>query len=268
MAKKRSKRLTTVSEEKILDLLRVRYPAPSYAFLWQVRNGTGWSRHQARTADALAMSLWPSRGLELIGFEIKSARSDWLAEMKHPEKAEEIARFCDRWYIVAGSADVLDKGELPPKWGLIVVKGKKLYTEVKAEKLDPVPLDMPMICAIFRKVTEIATPQAKLDSAYDRGHKAAMESNKAVEESRDKFRKQKIDHLEKQIREFEEASGVQIDGWDGAEKIGDAVRMVLNDEHTGLLNRLTRLRDQVNGILESTDRAIASVKPTPAESPK
>jgi len=32
------------------------------------------------------MDLWPSGGLEIHGHEVKVSRSDWLRELKEPEK--------------------------------------------------------------------------------------------------------------------------------------------------------------------------------------
>lgn len=60
-------------------LLRERYQGRDWAFLLQVPDGTGMAK--SRTADALAMGLWPSKGLNLHGFEVKASRSDWLAEL-------------------------------------------------------------------------------------------------------------------------------------------------------------------------------------------
>ena len=62
---------------EVVNRLRDRYPSAAYAFFEQVRNGTGYSRTVVRTADALAFSLWPSRGLTLDGFEIKAYRGDY-----------------------------------------------------------------------------------------------------------------------------------------------------------------------------------------------
>ena len=65
------------TQDELIEKLSRKYRPPEWAFLVQVKNGVGWTRKD-RTADALAMSLWPSRGLELHGFELKSRRSDWL----------------------------------------------------------------------------------------------------------------------------------------------------------------------------------------------
>ena len=85
------------ASNSIEDALRFSFPEDQYALLFEVRNSTGYGK-RIRSADALAMSLWPSRGLELIGFEIKRSRIDWLKELSQPEKAEEICRFCDQDY--------------------------------------------------------------------------------------------------------------------------------------------------------------------------
>ena len=50
----------------IEELLRQRFGPPHFAFLEQVRAGAGFDQ---RTADAMAMGLWKSRGLDLHGFE-------------------------------------------------------------------------------------------------------------------------------------------------------------------------------------------------------
>ena len=60
--------------------LRTRYQAPAYAYLPQVGDSTGYSVH--RHADAIVMSLWPSRGLHLMGFEIKAGLIEKLTVRK------------------------------------------------------------------------------------------------------------------------------------------------------------------------------------------
>ena len=95
----------------IEDLLSNRFCAPAWAFLPQVRNGTGFL-NVTRTVDAIAMGLWPSRGLYMHGFEIKVRRGDWLNELRNPEKAEEIGQFCDFFWVVAPK-EVIKFEEVP-----------------------------------------------------------------------------------------------------------------------------------------------------------
>ena len=120
----------------LLSLLRSRYAkraanGPTWAFIEQVRNAAGFNA--TRTADAIAMALWPSRGLELHGFEIKVSRSDWLRELKDPSKA--VVELVDRWWIVAPES-VVHPSELLPSWGLLVARNDRwLVSAVRAERL-------------------------------------------------------------------------------------------------------------------------------------
>lgn len=145
-----------LSEGQLVALLRQRYPSPQFAFFAGVRNSTGYAR-TVRTADALAMSLWPSRGLALHGFECKSARHDWLRELGDPEKADEIAGYCDFWWIVAGGDNVvkLDTDNAPPTWGVLVPNAKGTLRVVReAKPLEPKPLTRQFLAAVLRRAHE------------------------------------------------------------------------------------------------------------------
>lgn len=84
----------------------------------KVRSSVGFAeRNRLRTADAIAIDTWESKGLELHGFEVKCSRSDWLTELKTPEKSEPFRKFCDRWWLVTSSKDIVKPGELPHGWG-------------------------------------------------------------------------------------------------------------------------------------------------------
>ena len=65
------------TEADVARVLGTRYAAPEWAFLTRVRNQTGYGNPQIRTADALAMNLYPSRGFEISGFyECKFCKCD------------------------------------------------------------------------------------------------------------------------------------------------------------------------------------------------
>jgi hypothetical protein len=231
---------TTHTEESMLALLEKRYMGersgngPAWAFVPKVRNAAGFQAN--RTIDALAMSLWPSRGLEIHGHEIKVSRSDWLRELKDPAKAEAFTDMCDRWWIVAGDAKIVAAGELPPTWGLMVATGRGLKITVQAPELPPTEAPwMPktFLAALLRSATrtQLVTPaeiQAAVASAraeWDARHAANIESWR---ESRDGLRSI--------IRAFEVASGLSLDSWresldeEQAARIGAAVRLVLQGD--------------------------------------
>lgn len=74
----------------------------------------------SRRADALYVGFFVSRGKRLTGFEIKVARSDWLAELDQPAKAEAWHPHCHAWYVVAPDTDIVRPEELPDGWGLMI----------------------------------------------------------------------------------------------------------------------------------------------------
>lgn len=162
---------------ELFDLLRLRYPSQAYALFREVQSATAYQGRQR--ADAVAMGLWPSRGLDVIGFEFKMSRADWLRELKDPDKAEEIFQFCDRWYLVAGEPGVVKAGELPSTWGLLVVHGGKLVEEVEAPKLDAKPMAREFVASVLRRAQQEAQAaeenraQNKRDADQDAFFRAA-----------------------------------------------------------------------------------------------
>ena len=156
-----------VKAEEIINLLRNRFCPPAWAFMPQVRNGTGF-QSVTRTADAIAMGLWPSRGLYLHGFEIKVYRGDWLNELKQPEKAETIAQFCDYWWIVAPK-DLIKVEEIPPLWGLMIPHGSTTKIIKEAKQFTPKPIDKLFLAAILRRAHDIVTPEASLNKSFKEG---------------------------------------------------------------------------------------------------
>ena len=139
-------------ESAVVGALRQRFPAPAWAMFTGVANATG---HRAnRWADAVAMSVWPSRGLEVFGFEIKVSRGDFLREIKKPEKAEEVASYCDKWWIAVGDKKIAAPEELPENWGLLVPHGATMKIVKEARKLTAKKLDRSFVAAILRRAAE------------------------------------------------------------------------------------------------------------------
>lgn len=199
------------SESVISHLLRERYAAPEWAYLVQVSNGTGWVRSTKRWADALALNLWPSRGLELLGFEIKVSRSDWLKELKDPAKSSDIQGFCDRWWLVAGDDSIVRVGELPSTWGLMVVKNNKLKVVVEAPKLESKAVDRPMLCSILRCVSDQSDAEKYYKNQVNQlRHKLRTEIEKEKEKLVNTELKYAHDRLVEQIRNFEDVTGLKF----------------------------------------------------------
>jgi hypothetical protein len=99
-------------------LCRLHFAPPHFAFLTQVRNGTGFQK-QARTADAVAMGTWPSRGIHLHGIEIKVDHRDFKREVANPQKAEDIAKYCHFWWLAVTHEKVAPLEMVPANWLLV-----------------------------------------------------------------------------------------------------------------------------------------------------
>lgn len=127
--------------------LRARYAQPEWAIMFEVAASTGSA---GRYADAVAMNMYPSRGLALHGFEVKVSRGDWQRELKKPEKAEAISRYCDFWWLVT-LPDIVKDGELPLGWGHLELHGQILRVKVRAKERDTVPLDRNFMAAMLRR---------------------------------------------------------------------------------------------------------------------
>lgn len=216
--------MSTTTE--VISLLAKRYPTAEYAVAFEVANATGAAR--ARAADCVAMACWPSRGLRIIGHEIKVSRSDWQKELADPSKAEAIAKYCDEWFVVAGDSKIVREGELPASWGLLVASGGKLVLAEKPKvALKPIPLDRLFAAAFLRAMQK---PQA---SAFD---KLIQEARwKGHQEGREQAKRNgqdfegKLDELTERVRKFTEETGINpLDNyapWKG-KTVGEAVRIL------------------------------------------
>jgi hypothetical protein len=254
-AKKKRERFIFATAQDVLTALRDRYPAQSYAFLTEVGNGTGARNY--RHCDALVMSLWPSRGLEIIGFEVKVRRSDWMKELETPEKAEAIAQWCDRWYLVVGDEEIVKAGELPKNWGLFVPRADGLLrckTEAKLAEPEPEP-GRTFLAAVLRSIQAQLSPEAALQAEYHRGLKEG-----AAEESKKDWHKRDLEELQKKVAAFEKGAGFKIDqGWAHfPENVGQALRQVLNGSASRIQQNLEHLHGKALDIAKAIEDELKS----------
>lgn len=192
---------------EICAAMRKRYPAGAYALLFEVGNSTGFSC--SRHCDALAMSLWPSRGLGVSGFEFKISRSDWMREYADPAKAEAILQYCDQWWLVVSDREIVKAGELPEGWGLLALNSRGALEEVtKAAKLTPQPWPREFIAAVLRSAADpvAAIDDAALYQAREEGRKHEAERTAATH----KRLEEELCKARRDIATFENATGVSI----------------------------------------------------------
>lgn len=232
------------TEKEIFALLRTFYPREACALLPQVADRTG---SPTRHADAIAMQLWPSRGLTIDGIEIKVDRRDWLRELEKPSKADVIYRFCDRWYIAAPTGVVV-KTELPETWGLLEVVTEKDSYVVKETVPAPKNKDVmepgrPFLAALMRALQKEHVSETELKAVREEATAHAWERAEQQIKNIQERAKVDIDRYRRAIAVFEEASGIRIDGSfpDQNKGLGETVRALLNARNA-VANTLRTLR--------------------------
>ena len=246
------KKKLNLETTEIIERLGSKFSSPEYGFITQVRNGTGYMAN--RTADAMAMSLWPSRGLHIYGFEVKASRTDWLKELKSPDKADAMAIYCHYWYVVVGSADIIREEELPKTWGLMIPYGKGLKIQKEAVfNKKALQFDELMLAGIFRNVSEHCIPKELVDIKIAGEVKIKVEGWK---ESREESRKE-VSELKDIIRDFETKTGLCMSSWDkeSNKELIKAIKMALEGnkkiaEIRKELEKLKGLGDRIGKYVE------------------
>lgn len=235
----------------VWEQLRERYPAPEWALFFEVANGTGATTR--RYADAVGASLFPSRGLDFHGFEVKTSRADWLRELKDPGKADVIASYCDFWWLVAGDEKVAAKDEIPRTWGFLVSKNGELRQVKRAERLDAKPLDRKFAMAMFRRADQWTKQQLKDDRRIVRAKEEGFKAGKEERDWENTSAKADLAHLQERLAEFEKTSGVGIASWRYGD-VGEAVKAFLFSRKHDITEDLERtagwIEDTAKGLRE------------------
>lgn len=251
-----------MTEREFIDHLRPRFGGKDYALIPQVRNATGFA-NRVRTADAIAVSLWPSRGVDVHGFEFKDSRTDWLKELKTPAKAEEIGRYCAHWSLVVSDPKIFSPDELPALLGAIHVGDGASIVLKKAPRRDVESPTWTFVAAILRAASEVVTGESEIQRliavAVNKADAGRYKAIKDAEEQERKRSGRELLELQKWVREFEEASGIEIRrGWQGATKIGAAVQFVLDGGLKDVRADMERMAQSCDGIKQTITETLAS----------
>jgi hypothetical protein len=234
----------------IRQRLQERFCQPEWSIFFEVRSQTGGGA--ARSADAIAMSMWPSRGLAIAGFEVKAQRSDWQRERARPEKAEEIAAYCDEWWLVTAKG-VAKEDEIPSAWGWLELtqSGEQLRTMKKPQQTEAKPLDRKFVASLLRSAGKVDENAVRI----------------AVEEE---VKRRRVNDEERVKREIERRSAdaerlrekykvvsslCEKHGYTPTEELVAAVNAVLQARVTGTFEGLTQLENKLVGMANQVAKA-------------
>ncbi len=256
-----SKRKTgaVITAGQLWTFLEARFPKREYAFLSEVRNSTGFAA-RTRTADAIALSLWPSRGLLLHGIEIKQYGGDWRRERDTPEKAEEIARFCDFWWLALTDVNIAPIEEVPVTWGVLAPSedGTQLVQVRAATKMEPQPWSRGFMAAVLRNASNSMVPAQAVDRKVEDARLAGIKEGE--KRAADIQELERLRKLEQDVITFEKASGVFIGkvwGWQATDskKLGEALKVIV-DHGQSLKWQL----EQLDRLATTTERMAVDVR--------
>lgn len=255
-----------MTESQIASALATHHSGNEWAFLTQVRNSTGFQR-AVRTADAVAISLWPSRGIYATGYEIKVSKADLKKELDSPEKAEEIARFCRYWF-VATPKDLCKPEDLPPNWGLVTINedGKPSWKKPAKENEHAIEPSWLFVASVLRNVGDSVVPKAAFDKRIEEERRKYEKSAKDSEGWELKRLRESHDKMVQRIAAFEEQSGIKLDRYsehfNGS--IGEAVKIIRDIQVIGYGDRLRSLQGQAAEIAANIGRVLDAAQSTVA----
>jgi hypothetical protein len=111
---------SAVTESTLIDVVEraVHSSSTEWLFLRELRVGTGRRNGGAQRLDAFALNTLPHTAMKRICYEVKTSRSDFLAELKQPLKRRIGMRYSNEFYFVTPAA-LVSAAEIPAECGLI-----------------------------------------------------------------------------------------------------------------------------------------------------
>lgn len=239
--------IETQIQINVYNLLRKKYPDNEYALMQEVSDRAGHSR--SRSLDYLVVGLWPSRGLNVEGIELKSNRSDWLNEIKNPQKQENHFQYCDYfWLLTNGKGKTIALiEEIPETWGWMDIEYDKIKIKKQAPKLSPIAISRDFFAAALKRASNKEKfvhvdgieehVKERVDSAI-KYHVAECDRQTI-----------KLQELQKAVNEFQRKTGLRINTFD-IQNIGQGVRAYMDCDLESLQNKLFGLSDAAKKISE------------------
>jgi len=236
------------------------FARPEWAVMFEVPAGTGATRDN-RSADAVMMSLWPSRGLDLHGVEIKVSRSDWKREAADPAKAERIAAYCDYWWVFVAPGVIHDLAEVPTPWGVREFDGKKLRTVKEAVRTEAQLVDRRFLASLMRRTDESKVNDIRAEVAKDVASIRAGDQERIERELADRSRRAQI--IADREKAFVDATGLdlaQLSYRNDIKDIAAMVKCLLNTSVQGQYNALDRFAANMRSLSGQLDTALAEYR--------
>lgn len=232
----------------IEHLMREKYCSPEWALLMNVGNATGFNNQG--WADAVAMSLYPSRGLAIHGFEFKASRSDWVKELKSPEKAEKVAKYCDHWWLVA-RAGIVREDEIPLAWGHYEWQDATLKLVKPAATHLPTPLDRDFVAAMLRRVAK--ADESLIGRLVDKRIQDYRKERASMMEHERQTARGEYGKIHDSVKEIKESTGIDLLSYKAPKEFANAINFVLK-------SKLFQSYAGIEALVESAESFAANLR--------
>lgn len=253
-----------MNAQEIINRLKERYPI-----------GDGWITMAEvtppgckRRFDLISIMGWSSRGHEAMGFEVKVARSDWLAELANPAKAEPLVKLCSRYWIVAPPGVVV-KDEMPAAWGLLTVHPEMIRADKQAPNLNPEPwTDAVWRCMLLRCGTRERHSIDDLAKAKHEGYREGYAAGEKQAETMTTNWEQEWEALREQVDNAQKATGVHIGKWTDWPELGEAMTMIREaraGHHSHQVERIRRDAESLRSAAAAMEKAADALTPKQEE---
>lgn len=166
----------------------------------------------------------------------------WIKELKQPAKADSIARYCDFWYLVVSDEKIVQPGELPATWGLMMPVGGKLKVKTEATKLEAEPISRKFIAGLFRAAQSQITRDAELDRIKQEEYRRGLQKGS-------EHKQYELDRLKETISEFEKQSGVKLERYN-AGNIVEAMKLVQSGQMMTVQAQMAEIRRRAERVLQ------------------
>jgi len=219
--------------------------------------------------DMVAWNLFSSRGLTVHGIEIKASRSDWLRELKAPQKSEHTHAMVESFYVAAPQGVVLLE-EVPTEWGFLEIRGERLFTPKKAPRRARGDYDLAELAGILRRIMSTWTDPATSIRLRRESHDARRLAMDDLKEDRERCRKYQ-EEAEERLRALRDEVGLSSYLHDPhraqkVERFKKVLSLVDDEAATDrVLARLDEYRKDLRKLDAQLEHAASFLRPKAAE---
>lgn len=230
--------------------IRSRFPEPEWILNREVLVEHQVARRAGGQVDAVAVRSWADAVIH--AFEVKVARSDWLRELKAPEKADVCLPFADYFWLAVSVPQVAQLSEVPEHWGLLVLQRNGTLRAVRsAPVLRPtVPLQQRRFWASMIRRAHQGSDERKIEERIrDAASKARDEGRRAGEQSA----RSNLMYTEREVEEAKRLK--EAFGWTASEMIRRAPELRAILERGTTERRLASMAGQLRDLADTIDKA-------------